>query len=55
MVREIFTHTNAHAILTIPITFTPKQDRLIWLSDSKGVFSIKSVHKVTFNHPTSNN
>lgn len=38
MVREIFTHTDAYAILTIPIPFTPKQDRLIWLPDSKGVF-----------------
>lgn len=54
MGREIFIHTDAHAILTIPIPFTPKQDRLIWLPDSKGVFSVKSVYKVAFNHPTSN-
>nr|XP_023892398.1 uncharacterized protein LOC112004387 [Quercus suber] len=54
MEREIFTHTDAHAILTIHIPFTLKQDRLIWLPDAKGVFFVKSIYKVAFNHPTSN-
>lgn len=48
MVNEIFTSTAAHAILTIPIPVAPRQNRLIWLLDSKGIFSVKSVHKVSF-------
>lgn len=40
LVNEIFTSDDANAILTIPIPFTPKQDRLIWLPNSKGRFSI---------------
>ena len=47
-INVLFTSMDAKAILSIPIPFNPKQDRLIWIPDSKGRFSIKSVHKVTF-------
>ena len=48
MVKEIFSLEATQAILTIPITHHPKQDRLIWLPDPKGTFTIKSVHRVAF-------
>ena len=48
MIKEIFYSNSAIAILTIPIPITPRQDKLIWLPNPKGNFSIKSIHKVAF-------
>lgn len=50
MVKEIFVAEAAVAILTIPIPLFPRQDKLMWLPDAKGIFSVKSVHKVAFSH-----
>ena len=41
MVKEIFSPEVAQAILTILIPHHPRQDRLIWLPDPKGTFTIK--------------
>ena len=48
MVKEIFSPEVAQAILTILIPHHPRQDRLIWLPDPKGTFTIKYVHHVAF-------
>jgi len=48
LVKELFAPTNARAILNIPIPMSPKQDKLVWLPDSKGRFSVKSIHNVAF-------
>ena len=53
MVNEIFTPIATHAILTIPNHVAPRQYRLIWLLDSKGIFSIKYVHRVSFTRSNS--
>ncbi|KAK9986858.1 hypothetical protein SO802_031809 [Lithocarpus litseifolius] len=45
----------AKAILAIPIPYNPKQDKLIWLPDSKGMFSVKSIHELAFRSSISNN
>lgn len=50
-VNVLFTLADATTILSIPIPYNPKQDRLIWFPDSKGRFSVKSVHKVAFISP----
>ncbi|XP_075658750.1 putative mitochondrial protein AtMg00310 [Castanea sativa] len=44
MVKEVFESVAAQAILTIPIPHSPRQDKLIWLPDSKGAFFVRSVH-----------
>nr|POF24198.1 hypothetical protein CFP56_06276 [Quercus suber] len=47
-VNVLFTPADANAILSILIPYNPKQERLIWIPDSKGRFFVKSVHKVAF-------
>ena len=54
MIKEIFDSDSAVAILTIPIPSTPRQDKMIWLPNPKGNFSVKSVHKMAF-HNVNNN
>ena len=54
MIKEIFDSDSADAILTIPIPSNPKQDKMIWLPNLKGNFSVKSVHKVAY-HNVNNN
>ena len=48
MVKEVFSANDVQEILSIPIPHHPKQDRLIWLPDPKGTFTVKSVHRVAF-------
>lgn len=48
MVKEVFAANDVQAILPIPIRHHPNQDRLIWLPDPKGTFTVKSVHRVAF-------
>ena len=54
MIKEIFDSDSADAILTIPIPSNPRQDKMIWLPNLKGNFSVKSVHKVAY-HNVNNN
>ena len=53
-VEELFAPTDARAILNIPIPVSHKQDKLVWLPDSKGRFLAKSIHNVAFAHPNCN-
>ena len=55
IVREIFVAEAATAILSIPIPHSPRQDKLIWLPDAKGIFSVKSVNRVAFSHDSNGN
>lgn len=48
MVTELFSDESAKAILAIHIPYSPRQDKLIWVLNPKGIFSIKSVHNVSF-------
>ena len=48
MVKEVFSTNDVQAILSIPIPHHLKQDRLIWLPDPKGTFTVKFVHRVAF-------
>ena len=45
MVLDIFNPISANAILSIPIPFRPSPDKLMWIPDSKGLFSVKSAYK----------
>lgn len=46
MLQELFEPESAQAILSIPIPLSPKPCELIWVKDSKGVFSVKSTYRV---------
>lgn len=45
IINEIFEPDSAQAILSLPIPLRPRADKLIWILDFKGVFSVKSVYK----------
>jgi hypothetical protein len=43
--EELFNTETVEAILRIKIPISPKQDRIIWLKEPKGNFSMKSAYK----------
>ncbi|KAK1645023.1 hypothetical protein QYE76_062828 [Lolium multiflorum] len=45
VVRQTFTHTDAEAILKIPIC-DQLEDYIAWHPDSKGIFSVKSAYRI---------
>uniref|UniRef100_A0A2N9I5P8 Reverse transcriptase domain-containing protein n=1 Tax=Fagus sylvatica TaxID=28930 RepID=A0A2N9I5P8_FAGSY len=45
ILEQFFNEESVAAIKQIIIPFTPRPDRLVWISDSKGIFSVKSVFK----------
>ncbi|KAL0008876.1 hypothetical protein SO802_010378 [Lithocarpus litseifolius] len=45
MVLDIFNPMLAQAILSMPILARPSPDKLMWIPDSKGLFSVKSAYK----------
>ena len=53
VVHDLFTPANAQAILSIPIPYRPRPDKLIWVPDAKGCFSVKAAYKeiVSLNDP----
>ena len=53
-VKELFAPTDARAILNMSIPMSQKEDKLVWLPDSKGRFSVKSIHNVAFAHSDCN-
>lgn len=55
MVTKLFSDESAKAILAVYIPYSPRQDKLIWVLNPKGIFSIKSVHNVSFRSPISAN
>ena len=55
MIADLFSANSARAILAIPIPYNSKQNELIWVPDSKGMFSVKYVHDFSFRSSSSNN
>ena len=45
IINEIFEPNLAQAILSLPIPLRPRVDKMIWILDSKGVFSMKSIYR----------
>ncbi|KAL0006983.1 hypothetical protein SO802_008485 [Lithocarpus litseifolius] len=45
IVMDIFSSISAKAILSIPIPSRPSPDKLMWILDSKGLFSVRSAYK----------
>ena len=45
MILDIFNPMSTQAILSIPILARPSPDKLMWIPDSKGLFSVKSAYK----------
>ena len=45
IVLDTFNPISANAILSIPIPSRPSLDKLMWIPDSKGLFSVKSAYK----------
>ena len=45
LIHELFTLLDAQAILSIPIPIRPRTDKLVWMPDLKGCFSVKSAYK----------
>ena len=54
MISDLFSTESAKAILAIPIPYIPRLDKLIWVPDSKGMFSVKSIHDLSFRSSISN-
>ena len=46
-IQELFDPEDIQAILSIPLPITPKEDKLIWVLNSKGEFTIKSAYHST--------
>ena len=44
LIHELFDPTSAQAILTMPIPTSPTPDKLVWIPESKGCFSVKSAY-----------
>ena len=45
----------AQAILSLPIPTRPSEDKLIWVPDFRGEFSVKSAYQISSQQVTSNN
>ena len=45
LVMDIFNPISANAILSIPIPSRSSPNKLMWILDSKGLFSVKSAYK----------
>jgi hypothetical protein len=45
MLEALFNVDSVEAILNIPIPSFPKPDRLVWIANPKGLFSVKSALK----------
>ena len=47
MLSELFDANSIEAILKIMLPASPQEDRLIWVVDPKGKFSVKSAFKLS--------
>ena len=45
LVRDMFSPISTQAILSIPIPYWPKPDKLLWIPNSRGLFSVKFAYK----------
>ena len=48
-VRALFLPVDADTILKIPLSFNLRKDRIIWIGNKKGEFSVKSVYFIAIN------
>ena len=53
MVQDIFNPISTQAILSIPIPIRLRPDKLVWVLESKGLFSVKSAYKKLLPNPPS--
>ena len=49
LVKSIFLPFEADTILNIPISYNLPEDKLIWVGNRKGVFTVKSAYYVALN------
>ncbi|KAL0014289.1 hypothetical protein SO802_001358 [Lithocarpus litseifolius] len=47
IINEVFEPQSAQAVLSIPNPITPRVDKLCWILESKGVFTVKSAYKAS--------
>ena len=52
LVLDIFNTCSAQAILSIPLPARPRPNKLIWIPESKGCFSVKSAYKELIPNPS---
>ena len=50
IINEVFETQSAQAILSIPIPITSRADKLCWILESKGAFTVKSAYKASLTH-----
>ena len=50
LLDELFDVVSRAAISNIVIPMIPRPDKLTWIANPKGVFSVKSVHRIDLNH-----
>jgi hypothetical protein len=50
ILRDLFDSESVCAILKISIPLSPIEDKLVWVADSKGLFSVKSALKLSMVH-----
>ena len=48
-VRALFLPVNADAILKIPLSLNLPEDRIIWIGNNKGEYSVKSAYFIAVN------
>ena len=51
LVTRLFDPESTQAILSIPIPLSPSPDKLIWVLDPKGAFTVKSAYQATCHFP----
>ena len=51
LVLNIFNTCSTQAIISIPLPSRPRPDKLIWIPESKGCFSVKSAYKELIPNP----
>ena len=54
LLQELFDPTSVQAIIQIQISLTPRPDKLIWVLDQKGDFSVNSAYRASHNQSPSN-
>lgn len=55
LIQCIFEPPSVQAILSLLIPTRPSEDKLIWVSDSRGEFSVKSAYRISSQQVTSSN
>lgn len=50
LIWDLFTQANAQAILSIPTPIRPRLNRMVWIPESNGCFSVKAAYKEMASH-----